>query len=178
LSGEQPQQTQLILQTLNPFEYVRNIVNEMFEMYVKDFDKLLFSVETSHLLQMNPKTKEYERHYSHPVTSRFCEEITNWAKLYYREEKVRVLMAHLYSDSSGADDDEHHPVYLQIANSTLEHYCSPDGRRVVALLPLIPKTSKLPSDTLAHFRTRLFHFALGKLTKPFHDAHLKVSLSQ
>jgi hypothetical protein len=171
--GEDPKQVKLILPLLKPVEHARNVVHEIYDMYVNTYDHLLFEPA---LHRYNPLTRQTERYYSHPVTSEWFNTMYNNVKLRFGP-KVRLVVAHIYSDSTLAADGAHHPVYLQLANATLEHYQSSFGKRCIGLIPAIPTIADLSDSALAHLRTCLFHIIVGKFIAPFRDAFLKVVLA-
>lgn len=156
----------VVLSKIKPVEYVKDITQHMFDMYSTLYNNLLFEPVLS---RENPSTGANERYYSHPTTSRWYYDMHKQAQALYPNSKVRLLVAHLYSDGTSADDGAHHPVYLQLANSKLEHYQSAAGKRVVALLPSLPPVADLSSDDLAYFRLRAFHLALARLIAPFRE---------
>jgi len=162
-AGEDPAKVKLVLPLLKPVELALNVAHEIYDMYVNSYTNLLFKPS---LYRYNPETKQKERYYSHLTTSDWFAEMHALVRSKFPTEKVRLLVAHFYSDSTLAADGSHHPVYLQLANSTLDHYQSPLGKRCIGLLPSIPECADLSDTAIAQLRTRLFHIVVGKLVAP------------
>lgn len=170
-AGEDPTKVKLVLPLLKPVQLALNVAHEMFDMYVNSYSNLLFEPS---LYRYNPATKQKERYYSHPTTSDWFADMHALVRTKFPTEKVRLLVAHFYSDSTLAADGSHHPVYLQLANSTLAHYQSPLGKRCIGLLPSIPECADLSDTAIAQLRTRLFHVVVGKLVSSLREAFLTV----
>lgn len=146
----------------------------MFEKYKSQYNNLLF--EPNRIQKLNPQTGTVERYYSHLVSGDWFEYMHNWAMQYYAHmnHRVRLLVAHIYSDGSFAEDDSHHPIYMQLGNAQLSSFESMDAKDVIGFIPVVEPTSKVSAEKLARIRALLFQLALGKVTKVLGTAHLEV----
>ncbi len=160
------------LKLLPPLRYNPAIVNLMLELYQQYFPNLVF--EPQHFRYTNPRTRCEEDYYSHPVSSVWYRKMYEWARSRYAGERFRLLLANLYCDGTLADDGQHHPVYLTLGNGTLMFQESMEGKRVIAMLPYVRPTEHISDPVLARLRALVFQRAVGIITKPFVDAHLRV----